>query len=93
MPGPNDVLSFRGDLKRSYDCDSQAIRIAPRVQADLEREEITTLASQANPKDLELPAKKPTILVLPKEADVMKIDLGTGDPSKMATISAHLPKE
>jgi hypothetical protein len=63
------------------------------VQADLEREEITTLASQANPKDLELPAKKPTILVLPKEADVMKIDLSTSDPSKMATISAHLPKE
>jgi hypothetical protein len=93
MPGPNGVLSFRGDLKRSYDCDAQAIRIASRVQADLEREEIATLASQANPEDLELPAKKPTIIVPPKEADVMKIDLGTGDPSKTATISAHLPKK
>jgi hypothetical protein len=93
MPGPNGVLSFRGDLKRSYGCDAQAIKIASRVQADLEREEIATLASQANPEDLELPAKKPTILVPPKEADVMKIDLGAGDPSKMVTISAHLPKE
>jgi hypothetical protein len=93
MPGPNGVLSFRGDLKRSYDCDAQAIRIASRVQADLEREEIDTLASQANPEDLELRAKKPTIIVLPKEADVMKIDLGTGDLSKTATISAHLPKK
>jgi hypothetical protein len=62
------------------------------VQADLEREEIATLRSQPNPKDLELPAKKPTILVLPKEVDVMKINLGTGDPSKMVTISAYLPK-
>jgi hypothetical protein len=93
MPGPNGVLSFRGDLKRSYDCDAQAIRIASRVQADLEREEIATLSSQDNPEDLELPAKKPTIIVLPKEADVMKIDLGTGDLSKTATISAHLPKK
>ena len=25
MPGPNGVLSFRGDLKRSYDCDTEAI--------------------------------------------------------------------
>jgi hypothetical protein len=93
MPGPNGVLSFRGDLKRSYGCDAQAIKIASRVQADLEREEIATLASQANPEDLELLAKKPTILVLPKEVNVMKIDLGAGDPSKMVTISAHLPKK
>jgi hypothetical protein len=82
MLGPNGVHSFRGDLKRSYDWDAQAIR-----------EEIDTLASQTNLEDLELPTKKPTILVPPKETDVMKIDLGTGDPSKTATISAHLPKE
>jgi hypothetical protein len=93
MPSPNGVLSFRGDLKRSYDCDAQAIRIASRVHADLEREEIATLASQANLEDLELPTNKPTILVLPKEMDVMKIDLSTGDPSKTVTISAHPPKE
>jgi hypothetical protein len=49
-------------------------------------------ATQANPEELEVPTKKPTILVPPKEADVMQIDLGTGDPFKTATISAHLPK-
>jgi hypothetical protein len=63
------------------------------VQVDLEREEIATLASQANPEDSELSAKKPNIIVSPKEADIMKIDLGTDDSSKTATISAHLPKE
>jgi hypothetical protein len=62
------------------------------VQADLERDEIATLGSQANLEDLELSAKKPTILVLPKEVDVMKIDLDTSDPSKMMTISAYLPE-
>jgi hypothetical protein len=59
MPGPNGILSLRGDFKHSYDCDAQAIRIAAKVHADLEREEIATLASQANLKDLELPAHHP----------------------------------
>jgi hypothetical protein len=44
-------------------------------------------------KYLELPTKKPTILIPPKEMDVKKIDLSTDDPSKTATISAHLPKK
>ena len=32
MPGPNSVLSFRGDLKRSYDYDTEAIQIVARTQ-------------------------------------------------------------
>jgi hypothetical protein len=63
MPSPNGILSLRGNMKHSYDCDAQTIRIAAKVQADLEWEEIATLASQASPEDLELLAKKPTILV------------------------------
>jgi hypothetical protein len=43
-----------------------------------------------NPEEIAIPTKKPCILAPPKEADVKKIDLGTGDPKKMATISAHL---
>jgi hypothetical protein len=43
-----------------------------------------------NPEELEIPAKKPCIVAPPKEADVKKNDLGTGDPEKTTTISAHL---
>jgi hypothetical protein len=43
-----------------------------------------------NLEELEIPAKKPYILAPQKEADAKKINLGTGDPRKMATISAHL---
>ena len=32
MLGPNGVLSFRGDLKRSYDCDTEAVQIAVKTQ-------------------------------------------------------------
>ena len=90
MPGPNGVLSLRSDLKRAFDCDVQAIQIAAKAQATNGRKEIATIALEMSPEELEIPAKKLSILAPPKEADVKQIDLGTGDPSKTATISAHL---
>jgi hypothetical protein len=43
-----------------------------------------------NPEELEIQAKKHLVLAPQKEADVKKIDIGTSDPEKTATISAHL---
>jgi hypothetical protein len=54
------------------------------------KEETTTIAAQMNPEELQIPTKKHCILAPQKEADVKKIDLGTGDPKKTATISANL---
>ena len=39
-------------------------------------------ASQTSPKGLEIPTKKAGIITPPQDANVMKIDLGTGDSSK-----------
>jgi hypothetical protein len=90
MLGPHRICSLRNDLKRAFDCNIQAIQIAAKAQAADDREEITTVAAQMNSKELEISAKKPCILAPPKEADVKKIDPDTGDPEKIATISAHL---
>jgi hypothetical protein len=90
MPGPHRILSLRGNLKRPFNCDIQAIQIAAKAQAADDREEIATVAAQMNPEELEILAKKPCILAPQKEADVKKIDLSTGDPEKTATINAHL---
>jgi hypothetical protein len=90
MPGPHGILSLWGNLKHAFDCDIQAIQIAAKTQTADGREEITTVVAQMNPEKLEIPTKKPCILVPQKEADVKKIDLGTGDPEKTTTISAHL---
>jgi hypothetical protein len=70
MLGPNGVLSFRGNLKRAFDCDVQAVQIAAKAQAACEREEIVTIAAEINPEELEILAKKPSILAPPKEVDV-----------------------
>ena len=90
MPGPNGVLSLRSDLKRAFDYDVQAIQIEAKAQSASIKKEIATIAAEMSPEELEIPAKKPSILAPPKEADVKQIDLGTGDPSKTATISALL---
>jgi hypothetical protein len=90
MLGPHRILSLRGDLKHAFDCDIQAIQIIAKAQAATGREEITTVAAQMNPEELEILAKKPCVLAPPKETNMKKIDLGTGDPEKTATISAHL---
>ena len=90
MPGPNGVLSLRSDLKRAFDCDVQAIQIAAKAQANDGRKEIATIAVEISQEELGIPAKRPTIPAPPKDADIKQIDLGTGDPSKTATISAHL---
>jgi hypothetical protein len=90
MPWPHGILSLRDNLKRAFDCDIQTIQITDKAQAADDREEITTIAAQMNPEELEILTKKPCILAPQKEADVKKIDLGTGDPKKTATMSAHL---
>jgi hypothetical protein len=90
MPGPNGVLSIKGDLKHAFDYDVQVVQIAAKAQAASGREEIATVAAEINPQKLEVLAKKPSILAPPKEADVKQINMGTSDPSKTATISAHL---
>jgi hypothetical protein len=64
-----------------------------KAQATSWREEIATVATEINLEELEILAKRPSILAPTKEADVKQIDLGTSDPSKMATICAHLSTE
>jgi hypothetical protein len=70
MPGSHGVLSLRDDLKCAFDCDVQAIQIATKAQAASERKEAVTIVEEINPEELEILAKPPSILVLPKETDV-----------------------
>jgi hypothetical protein len=61
-----------------------------KAQAASRREEIATIAAEIKPEELEISAKRPCILAPPKEADVKQTDLGICDPSRTATINAHL---
>jgi hypothetical protein len=66
MLGPHGILFLRGDLKRAFNCDIQAIQIIAKVQAADGREELSTVTARMNLKELEILAKKPCILAPPK---------------------------
>ena len=90
MSAPHGVLSLKGDFKRAFDCDIQAVKIAAKAQEADRKQEVANAAVAINPEELQIPSKKPSLLAPPKEVDVKHIDLGTSDPTKIAIISAHL---
>jgi hypothetical protein len=93
MPGPNGVLSLQGDLKCAFDCDVQAIQIIAKAQVANRREEIAIVTAKMNLEELEILAKRSSILAPPKEADIKQFDLGASDPSKTVTLSAHFSEK
>lgn len=57
MPGPNGVFSIKGDLKRSFLCDKEAVDFVVQAAALAAQLEVTRLAATVE-EDPELPNKK-----------------------------------
>jgi hypothetical protein len=92
MPSPEGVLSLKGDLKISHDCDTEAVEIASTNQVPNAMMDVYAVSKKLATSELDIPKKsdeankpQPAELVL-----VKTIDLGTGDSSKTTTIGAHL---
>jgi hypothetical protein len=92
MPSPAGVLSLQGDLKISFDCDTEAMGLAATNQVPNVMMEIYAASNMLAPSELSIPEKldkanKPQ----PAEEVLFKtIDLGIGDSSKSITIGAGL---
>jgi hypothetical protein len=87
MPSPASVLSLQGDLKISFDCDTEATNQVPNAMM-----EIYAASKKLAPSELDIPEKsdnanKPQPA---EEVQVKTIDLGTGDNNKTTTIGAGL---
>jgi hypothetical protein len=92
MPSPARVLTLQGDLKISFDCDTEAVELAVTNQVPNAMMEIFAASKKLAPTELEIPEKtntanKPQPSV---EVQVKAIDLGTGDSSKTTMIGAGL---
>jgi hypothetical protein len=92
MPSPACVLSLQGDLKISFDCDTEAVELVVTNQVPNAMMEIYAASKKLAPSELDIPEKsdnanKPQPA---KEVQVKTIDLGTGDSSKTTTIRAGL---
>jgi hypothetical protein len=92
MPSPARVLSLQGDLKISFDCNTEAVELATTNQVPNTMMEIYAASKKLAPSELNIPEKsdkanKPQ----PAEKVLVKtIDLGTGDSSKTTTIGPGL---
>jgi hypothetical protein len=92
MPSPAGVLSLQGDLKISFDCDTEAVELAATNQVPNAMMEVYAASKKLAPSKLDIPEKlgnaiKPQPA---EEVQVETIDLGTGDSSKTTTIGAGL---
>jgi hypothetical protein len=91
-PSPAGVLSLQGDLKISFDCDTEAVELAATNQVPNAMIEIYAASKKLAPSELDISEKsdkanKPQ----PSEEVLVKtIDLGTGDSRKTTTIGAGL---
>jgi hypothetical protein len=55
MPGKTHVLMFRGDLKRSYDCDQEAIEYAVTSRVPEPSTEVFMAAQKLTDSEMEIP--------------------------------------
>jgi hypothetical protein len=92
MPSPAGVLSLQGDLKISFDCDTEAVELAATNHVPNAMMEIFTTSKKLAPTELEIPEKSDTANKPQpsEEVQVKAIDLGTGDNSKTNMIGAGL---
>jgi hypothetical protein len=92
MPSPAGVLSLQGDLKISFDCDTEAVKLAATNQVPNVMMEIYAASKKLAPSELNIPKKsdKASKPQPSEEVQVKAIDLGTGDNGKTTMIEAGL---
>jgi hypothetical protein len=92
MPSPASVLSLQGDLKITFNCDTEAVELAATNQVPNAMMEIYASSKKLVPSELDIPVKSDTTNKPQpsEEVQVKAIDLGTGDNSKTTMIGAGL---
>jgi hypothetical protein len=92
MPGRSGVLTLRGDLKKSYDCNQEAIQYALTTCMPDASGEVLAAVQQISQAGLEIPTRKASNSSIQSTGDVVlkTIQLQEGDSSKTAVIGAGL---
>jgi hypothetical protein len=92
MSGRSGVLTLRGDLKKSYDCNQEAIQYASTTRVPDASGEVLAAVQQLSQVGLEIPTRKASQLSIQSTGDVAlkMIQLQEGDSSKTAIIGAGL---
>jgi hypothetical protein len=92
MPGQSAVLTLRDDLKKSYDCNQEAIQYASTTRVPDASGEVLAAVQQLSQAGLEIPTRKASKSSIKSTGEVAlkTIQLQEGDPSKTTVIGAGL---
>jgi hypothetical protein len=92
MPGLSGVLTLRGDLKKSYDCNQEVIQYASTTRMPDAFGEVLAAAQQLSQSGLEIPSRKASKsnIQLTDDVALKTFQLQEGDSSKTAIIGAGL---
>jgi hypothetical protein len=92
MPGQYGVLTLQGDLKKSYDCNQEAIQYASSTRVLDASGEVLAAAQQLSQAGLEIPSRKASNSSIQSTSNVAlkSIQLQERDSSKTAVIGAGL---
>src|SRR5438132_3217463 len=87
--GPNGVITLRGDVRRSYNCDQESCTLEENLQAKAEQDSIRLTAATLQ-EEGEVPAKKAAKSGISPNQEFKKIGLDSSDPAKRALIGTYL---
>ncbi|XP_025791826.1 uncharacterized protein LOC112873010 [Panicum hallii] len=92
MLGKSGVLTFYGDLKKSYDCDQEVIEYGSTTRVPDSLSEVLTVTQQLSQSGLEIPTKKANQSKVQTTGDIVlkAIQLQESDSSEVALISMGL---
>jgi hypothetical protein len=92
MPSLAGVLSLQGDLKISFDCDTEAVELTATNQVPNAMMEIYAASKKLSPTELKIPEKSDTTNKPQpsEEVQVKAIDLGTCNSRKTTMIGTGL---
>jgi hypothetical protein len=90
MPGPYDVISIWGDVKRAYDYDTESCEIANRLTAPTELQELKKALVESSLDLVMLEAKTSKTSIQQEDSLCKMVLLSTEEPSKVAHVGNNL---
>jgi hypothetical protein len=93
MPGKIGVLTLRGNLKKLYDCNQEAIEYAATSRMSEPSAEVLVANQNLTDSEMEISSQRPSqsrVKPNPSDVGIKTIQLQEGDPSKTALIGGGL---
>jgi hypothetical protein len=90
MPGPNGVISMKGDVKSAYDCDRESCEMADKFLASAELQELKTALTKSHPDPIMPEAKTSKASIHPEDNLSKTVPLSSDEPSTVAHVGISL---